>query len=332
MIKLGELLKNKRKEKGLVLSQASESTKIPMNLLKALEEGDFNTFASDVYLKGFLKNYARFLGLDPQKTLAIYRREKLSGEDHTFREAQKPLKEQKPLLTPGRIVFLLTIFVILSVLGFIAIQVNKIIKPPTLELKEPISITAGKQGVYKTNSDSITLTGEVEVGSKLLVNGNEVNTNNLQEFRVDNFQLKPGSNKVSIIAQSYYFSKTSEITLTVVSDKDVETEQDKKKKEKNNDDQDEPDQNQNNTSNKVMNISITVAPEQAWLVVTIDGTTEVSEVVQPETDFSFKAKESFTIYSPRPQMIQLKINNKNYSFSSQTTSIFKLENGKIVQE
>lgn len=321
MIKLGDLLSSKRREKRLALSQVSESTKIPQKLLIALEEGDFDAFASEVYLKGFLKNYARFLGIDMQKALAIYRRESKKHKEGTLQEAQKPISDPKAIITPGRLVFALTVIIVLSVIIFIAIQVNKIIQPPYLELRDPVQGVAPTELYTEVDTDSITIYGEIEVGSKLIINGNEVNTNNLQEFRVDNYKLNSGSNEIFIVAQSYYFSKTSQIRLTVLSKTEEESEEEVVEEEEVTQDQKEK-----------MDISIEVGPEQAWIVITVDGVSKVADTIQPGVSLTFEAFETFTISSPRPHMIKLSINEEEYSFSSQAPGIFKLVSGNVVQE
>ncbi|MBN2016397.1 helix-turn-helix domain-containing protein [Candidatus Dojkabacteria bacterium] len=337
MLKLGDLFKSERKQKGLSLSQVSESTKIPQRLIKALENGDYDQFSSEVYLQGFLKNYAKFLGVSINKALAIYRRERKTLNEESLDDAQKPIQEQKPIITPGRLVLTLTVLIIVSVISFIVIQINKIAQPPNLELREPISGTAPSELYAEVTKNSITLSGKVEVGSKLLINGSEVNTNNLQEFRVDNFKLNPGSNEIYIVAESYYFSKRSEIKLTVLA-KYTTSEQDETESEpdttteettESGGDGNEP---TDVTQHDKMQIEIEVGPENAWIVATVDEVTKISDVVQPDTTFSFEAKEVFTIYSPRPQMVKLKINGEEYTFGSQTAAIFKLVNGKIVQE
>jgi hypothetical protein len=325
MINLGELLRTKREEKLLELSQVSESTKIPQKLLKALEEGDYEAFASDVYLKGFLKNYAKFLGIDVQKAMAVFRRERRAKEEDILQEAGKPLEEPRAIITPGRLVFVLTVLIVVSVIAFIAIQINNIMQPPYLELQNPVEGVAPSELFTEVNSDTITLTGKVEVGSKLLINGNEVTTNNLQEFRVDNYRLNSGSNEIYIVAQSYYFAKTSQIKLTVLSILEEE--------EASEEDLDAgSDESGETFLVDSMAADIEVGPEQAWVVVTVDGVTKISRVVEEGESFSFEAFETLTISSPRPQMVKLTINGEEYSFSAQAPAIFKLVNGNVVQE
>jgi cytoskeletal protein RodZ len=72
MPELGELLRKAREDKGLSLAQVEEATKIRHAYLQALEEEDFDRLPAPVYVKGFLKNYALFLGLDPQSTTQLY--------------------------------------------------------------------------------------------------------------------------------------------------------------------------------------------------------------------------------------------------------------------
>jgi cytoskeleton protein RodZ len=71
MGELGDLLRRTREEKGLSLDQAMEATRIRKEFLQALEEEDLDRLPAPVYVKGFLRNYASFLGLNPQDVLSL---------------------------------------------------------------------------------------------------------------------------------------------------------------------------------------------------------------------------------------------------------------------
>jgi len=58
------VLKSTRQAKGLTLEIVHEATKIPMDSLKAIEEGYSSRILSPFYYRGFIKIYAEFLGLD----------------------------------------------------------------------------------------------------------------------------------------------------------------------------------------------------------------------------------------------------------------------------
>ena len=74
----GALLRRLRESAAASLEDLSEITKISKRYLHALEENDFNTLPAGVYVRGFVSEYARALGLDSAKVtqsyMGLYRR------------------------------------------------------------------------------------------------------------------------------------------------------------------------------------------------------------------------------------------------------------------
>ncbi len=66
---VGELLRLAREAKKLTLDAVNRETKISVGVLNSLEQDDFEAVGNDIYLKGFLRNYARFLGMDIEQLL-----------------------------------------------------------------------------------------------------------------------------------------------------------------------------------------------------------------------------------------------------------------------
>ena len=66
MFDLGTSLREARARQGLDLPQAELATKIRAKYLRALEEEQFDSLPADTYVRGFLRAYADFLGLDGQ--------------------------------------------------------------------------------------------------------------------------------------------------------------------------------------------------------------------------------------------------------------------------
>jgi len=60
----GERLKKIRADKGIGLEEVAERTKVPLNILRAIEEGEFINL-EPVYINGFIKIYCKYLGIDP---------------------------------------------------------------------------------------------------------------------------------------------------------------------------------------------------------------------------------------------------------------------------
>ena len=73
----GAILRRCREFHGISLEEASETTKIGISYLKALEDDLIHEFANQAYLKGFLRIYATYLGLNSGDVARMY--EKLFG-------------------------------------------------------------------------------------------------------------------------------------------------------------------------------------------------------------------------------------------------------------
>lgn len=69
---IGAKLKKLRLEKGVSLEEVHKKTKIHLNVLRAIEEDSLINF-SPVYVRGFLKIYCKFLGVDPKDYVPDYK-------------------------------------------------------------------------------------------------------------------------------------------------------------------------------------------------------------------------------------------------------------------
>ena len=72
---LPERLVEAREQKGVDVYRAERDTKIRVRYLQALEAGDYAELPGAVYTKGFLRNYALYLGLDPDDVVRQWRHE-----------------------------------------------------------------------------------------------------------------------------------------------------------------------------------------------------------------------------------------------------------------
>ncbi|WP_072867034.1 helix-turn-helix domain-containing protein [Desulfofundulus thermosubterraneus] len=84
---IGNVLREARQARGVSLEQVEEETKIRRKYLEALEEEAFDVLPGRVYVRGFLRNYARFLGLDAEALVARF-------------EEMLPLEETQPVTQP----------------------------------------------------------------------------------------------------------------------------------------------------------------------------------------------------------------------------------------
>jgi len=69
---LGSYLKKKREARQISIAELAQTTRIPVRILQQLEEDERNELPADVFVRGFLRSYARALNLDEQHVLALY--------------------------------------------------------------------------------------------------------------------------------------------------------------------------------------------------------------------------------------------------------------------
>jgi cytoskeletal protein RodZ len=83
----GETLKKRREEMGHDLRQIAETLKIKHEYLKALEDEAIKKLPAEVYVKGYIHEYAKFLNIDPEPLIKSY---------NEFRAALQPQKNKAP--------------------------------------------------------------------------------------------------------------------------------------------------------------------------------------------------------------------------------------------
>ncbi|NIM01014.1 MAG: hypothetical protein GTN89_08935 [Acidobacteria bacterium] len=68
----GEELKRERELREITLREVSESTKISLRYLEALEQNEFENLPGGVFNRGFVRAYSQFIGVDPETMVDAY--------------------------------------------------------------------------------------------------------------------------------------------------------------------------------------------------------------------------------------------------------------------
>lgn len=137
---LPELLFAARERKGVDLYRAERDTKIRAKYLAALERGDWKELPGTVYTKGFLRNYALYVGLDPDEVLEQWRRERGdAGTPQPTIVVPRPIAAPRPALTftPGVIVAALLTVAVVAFGIYLGVQLLRFAKPPTIAVTDP---------------------------------------------------------------------------------------------------------------------------------------------------------------------------------------------------
>lgn len=137
---LPDRLSAARERKGVDLVRAERDTKIRVRYLSALERGEYRDLPGAVYTKGFLRNYAIYLGLDPEDVLRQWRRER--GEQTAPEPVvvpPRPLEEpSRPLnFSPSVVVAALLTAGVILFFVYLGSQLLRYSRPPDLTVTNP---------------------------------------------------------------------------------------------------------------------------------------------------------------------------------------------------
>jgi cytoskeleton protein RodZ len=89
---LGQHFSHARQEKGWTLDQAAAKTRIQLQYLKAVEEDNYAQLPEEVFAKGFVRSYARMLGLDEMEVMRRFNES--GGQFYAKRAEREQLKQQ----------------------------------------------------------------------------------------------------------------------------------------------------------------------------------------------------------------------------------------------
>ncbi len=300
---IGKLLAQKRKEKSLSFNQISEIIKINPEYLEALETGEYAKFPSEVYIKGFLKNYSRFLGIDPEHSLALYRREReKSHSKPKLRVAEKIRPKNIDLsITKNRIISVIAVVFTLLTIIYIGSYVADIFQAPKLELSSPIALKSGENGDFMSDDESVQIEGFSEIGSLLRINGQEYRVNSFEQFVVT-LQLEEGLNEINITSENQFGSKTEiKLNVTYKITPDISP---------------TPSIAVTDSTTDAINMRAEVIAEGAYLEIEVDGELVASKTYPVSEIIEFQAKNELIIFAPRPESINLFINGDKQTITS----------------
>ena len=95
---VGQQLRQAREERSLTLEQVAQATRVRVHYLQAMEAGQFESLPSIVQVRGFLRAYAGFLGLDAEALLAALNEEEITSP--AVSQPPAPKTPQTPDYTP----------------------------------------------------------------------------------------------------------------------------------------------------------------------------------------------------------------------------------------
>ncbi len=180
---IGAILRGERQKRGLNYEQLSEVTRLRPFILEALENEAWDSLPSRVFARGFIRSYARALGLEEVKILTFFDKVSPIGIPSP-KLLIEPAKSKKPI-------FIILIFLILALLSFYYLwkgySINKSVSSRTKniiqvenKLKKPKKIQHISNNVRPSvtkKEDQTNMASDAENA----INDMELNGNSLDE-------------------------------------------------------------------------------------------------------------------------------------------------------
>ncbi len=205
---VGQILRETREDKLYTIEDVEKAIKIRKELLVALESDDYSKLPPSTFVQGFIKNYSKFLDLDSEKLLAIFRRgfEDKKHKPYVMDAFANPVEEKKIQITPTRVLSVVVVLIILSFFGYLWSQYRDFVGAPKLEITSP-------QDQQTLTSDLVVVEGKTDPEVKVLVNNQEIPVSEQGTFKKE-IMVSSEMNKISIVAASK-FGQQTEIQRTV---------------------------------------------------------------------------------------------------------------------
>lgn len=100
---LGAHFKKRRNEMNLTLKEVATATSIRLNYLQAIEEDKVLHLISPVYAQGFIRQYAVFLGIDPEKVTRDHPEifQKVGGQEFNYGIGTLEMRQSQGVSSKG---------------------------------------------------------------------------------------------------------------------------------------------------------------------------------------------------------------------------------------
>lgn len=165
----GQVLKEERERKFYTLDEIEKATKIRKELLEALEAGQYPKLPPPTFVQGFIKNYGKFLGLNTEKLLAIYRREfsEVKYPPRVLETFSNPVDQKKFRLTPARVLGSVILGLVIIFFAYLWFEYRFLAGGPFLEVTQPVN-------ELNTGAAMVQVIGRTDPEAKLSINNQEI--------------------------------------------------------------------------------------------------------------------------------------------------------------
>jgi hypothetical protein len=159
VFEIGNSLREARLRQSLDFPEIEQGTKIRGKYLRALEDEQFDVLPAQTYVKGFLRSYAEYLGLDGQLYVDEYNSRFVVGEEEPPSRPRRSAPPSRGVQVQSRVV-LLTLLGIVSVTALVIVAWTR---------GEPQTVTPVGLGTTKAPTHRTPVVPAVAKSVRLLV-------------------------------------------------------------------------------------------------------------------------------------------------------------------
>ncbi len=162
MFEIGNSLREARLRQSLDFPEIEQGTKIRAKYLRALEDEQFDVLPAQTYVKGFLRSYAEYLGLDGQLYVDEYNSRFVVGEE------EQPARPRRSA-PPSRGVQVQSRVVLLTLLGIAAVTALVIVAWTRGEPQEESPFGVGQPATTQTKTTKKKTPAATPDGVRLVI-------------------------------------------------------------------------------------------------------------------------------------------------------------------
>lgn len=186
---------------------------VKASYIEALEAGQYDRLPTKVYVKGFVRSYARYFCVPEEILFHLFEREYsiFHNINHTDDEEEVSKMPRVPWLvvTPRTVAALVGIAALVGVVGYLLYGVDNFVSSPWLVVEEPMTGST-------VTSDRVTVSGRTRPNAQVRINGQAVLADTNGAFRED-VMLAAGTNTI-VVESTNTFDKTTTQHIVVAAE------------------------------------------------------------------------------------------------------------------
>jgi len=194
---IAEELRAARQEKNITLTEVAKKLSINPEYLTALEDGDYAALPGGVYGKTFLREYSSWLGLNSERLLEKYQKEKGktdSADKDVF--SKKKIKKSELVIFPKILKNILLLVVAAIFFLYLGFYLMKTFSLPKIEIFQPPDNLVTENGF-------VNVVGRADAKTQITINGVQTLKDDAGNF-TKKIDLKKGINIIIISGQNKY--------------------------------------------------------------------------------------------------------------------------------